>query len=500
MTREEVQIIFGANADEVMKTVDKTTNYIENWQKKVENMQRGYTGWWAGELKKRELMEVASATRAAEAAAAITSQIKAAAMAKDIATNAAAQTAIAAGSVPANMAGGALAKAAESQFGHMVVGGVETVAGGYVFAKATGKLLGKVGDAEKDIEALAHGAKGLGKVFTEIQVIGHELLSGRWKQALSSFTRLLGFIGMGASAIPIVGAGVAGIIGNWHMRKELEKMGTGYTEENRETDKMQRAKLMDTLGELAKLGKITASQRAEFENESTPLAQKRLFQMFGGQSIDQMKDAAEAKKNEEKIRSSNWETFRKEGNFDSRIQSGMLQESILREEMNKLQRNSVEWTAKAIEAEKIHRDVLSATVEKAKAKADEAKRERDFTAEVTKIQTDAAIEIQNVKQKEAEGYMPTLQELAGRGIFRGQARWAMKDERLAKRAYEYGNVGQAESLIADRDKIYDSLHTRGVQPERAALHEIATINQRMAARLLEMGTVKSPLLTAPKMK
>lgn len=55
----------GIDAKSVQSGLSSVTGYVKSWQTKRKTDEEAYTSWWARELKQREEMEIASATRAA---------------------------------------------------------------------------------------------------------------------------------------------------------------------------------------------------------------------------------------------------------------------------------------------------------------------------------------------------------------------------------------------------------------------------------------------------
>lgn len=182
--------------------------------------------------------------------------------------------------------------------------GISSGSGGFSWSKVEKKIEkeGKhVGAeiAEAGAEGVATGA-GIGvgihvskSIFREMQVLLHEGIGGRWKQFVSSFSRLLGFMGLTAetllTSIPIIGTGVAAIWGNIWMRRSIKEQAGGYgTIAGTEgTEKIIGKRLEEEIHKLYEAGKITGAQRESFIHQLGSLSGIRNVQRALGGMLPQ---------------------------------------------------------------------------------------------------------------------------------------------------------------------------------------------------------------------
>jgi len=151
-------------------------------------------------------------------------------------------------------------------------------------------------------------------------------------------------------------------------------------------------------------------------------------------------------------------------------------------------KDRIEITKKQIELE-------SAKLELIRFETEEQRRQ----AEAQKIQANAERERQQIAKAELSQFMPTLQELSHRGIFRREARQIGRLERNIRRDFEFGNVSKAQQDLAARDKLYDSLSARGALPEREAARQQTELARRTAESLDELKNGKKALFVKPQL-
>jgi hypothetical protein len=172
-TEEEIKIKLGFNAE----AVTRGTNDLLDKQKRAAN---DYVNFWKKAISDRERAEIDYDVRAAARAnkAAKLTRVRAVVQAERAAVR---DAEIAAGSIPANLAGGALGGAA-------------------------------AGVAAKNVH-------GLGGIVRELGVLAREAYNGNWHKMLSSFTVLLSRMGSFAVYAARISAALAGIVGGYYMVK-----------------------------------------------------------------------------------------------------------------------------------------------------------------------------------------------------------------------------------------------------------------------------------------
>ena len=254
------------------------------------------------------------------------------------------------------------------------------------------------------------------------------------------------------SFVPVIGAAAAGIWGNLKMRKALNEMNAdgGMSKEQRQMLYGQGKELNKYIAQLEKFGKLTADQvkmlSAFMAGGHITTAQNKLRELFpGGMSIEQARSDFEKQKAEQKE--------------EDRRRKAMA------ENLAKLNREELEAKKRMVE----------------------------LAASEARIREMAAQEIKQVQHHEYEKFMPTLDELS-HSRFGSTATGVRRLDRRIKREFLRGDVAGAQKDIGARDKLYDSLVSKGVIAERSESREIRDINARMQIRLEKMGTEQQPLV------
>jgi hypothetical protein len=473
MTREEVTLQFGTDTTQVPFGLDQATGYITQWEEKKKNVERGYTGWWAGELAKREELEIASAKKVIAEKAALQAKYN-----EEFFANQAAQHQIAQGSIPSN-----LVRDAETA-------GAAGV--GARLARAGGKM------AEEGVE---HAAKA--GALSEGFVIVREALRGNFSRMAGSISRFIGLISSAALAITAeIGIPLAIIAGPsaykaYRARQAAAESGKDLTEFQRGAGEQADTRI-EALVRAGRLDPKTAEQyRKSLKNpDAVSGVLSSLGKLMPKGGLDELLQEPEKKRLDEEHTKKMAEWKREDMTAGQRATEDMMRQSRIKSEMAYLDKDSVAYKQKQLELDEAIRDGEKDAKEVAQQKTEQDKKQ----AELSKVKAESALRISEIHQHEAEKFLPTLEELAHHGIFGSQARSINRLDRRIKREFEHGDVSGANTDIGTRNKIYDSLAARGVLAERSEAREIRDLNKQMAIRLQAMGTPNSPMVITPKLK
>lgn len=404
---------------------------------------------------------------------------------------------IAAGSIPAGMAGGAAKLEQEAQWAaRLKAAGIEVEKGGH---------------------AMSTGAR----VWTESAVLMREGLRGNWSRMIGSFTILIGTIGSVVGvALAIVAAGDAvlellGVNGIFRHARDYMKARSEAAQSEKDLKKKveETSEMASTRVEgLEKAGVITKKQAEEMRNrlKENPTAEgvsgvlsdaNRLMHGAGIKDFDQLEErpernrilaeAAQKEKDDAREKMNDHDRQVADTNewWDKKMKLGQDD-------------GSLKYAQDKLEVARLEH-LVDEDIAKAKEKAAAAdKAATDQARERTKLVADAQLHADEIQQRHDESFMPTLQELAhASGRYGSQARRALLDEKRAKRDYERGDVAGAHAEIAARDKIYQSLSGAGIIAESPESREIRDLNKQLQIHFAAMpGTVKQPAWIKPTLK
>ncbi|MDE2103926.1 MAG: hypothetical protein KGL39_42210 [Patescibacteria group bacterium] len=407
---------------------------------------------------------------------------------------------IAAGSIPANMVGGAERMAKEAEYAERL-------------AKA-GIVVGK-GAHEMSVGA---------KVWTEGAVLVREGLRGNWSRMFGSFTILIGAIGSVVGVALGIVAAADGLFellgGNGLVRHFLDYRKARAGEEQSGKDLQEKTASTAEMGEtrvaaLERAGIIDKKQAENFKNrlkdknrtpESIGQVYSEINKLMPKGGLDELSAMPEKKRLDEehakKMLEFQREDYEIKGGIQSKLNNDQMTAHIIAEDMAKLDRNSIEYKKKQLELDDANRNVQKDQVELAKQKAEAAKKIADATREQAKLISEAQLRANETGERHDESFMPTLQELArAGGRFGSMARMAVQDEKRAKRDYMRGDVAGAHREIANRDRIYESLSGAGIIAESPEAREIKDLNKQLAIHFASMpGTPKVPAWIKPVLK
>jgi len=494
MIREEVELQFGVNNSRVPAGLAENIRAVEEYQTKLEARRNAIeiAGATKTSAQLRSIMKVREAERIAEI-----ERVKLVQMAANAEISA--------------------QQKAMNDASFMVLGAnrdrnavrtIETSASGVGFfgmaknAEKAGEELGKVG----------HAAGGFSTILRESAVLVREGLRGNFNRMLGSFSILAGAIS--AWAIPIL-AGVAavdaaselmggpGVYNTWKAFQEKNNSQAGTKEKFEDTADSLRQRV-DLMRQAGILDKETADnytsrlRKPTEENVGSILSATNKLMPKGGT------DALAAIPEINRLRAEHNKNIngvnRDELSGTSLLDFDVAHQRSLKLDILAIDTTSLSLTEKQLLAGKTQLELDEADKNVAEDQKKLQEDKNDLIREQTKIQQEAALRISEIQQREMEKFMPTLDELAGHGAFGSQARTIQRTDRRIKREFESGNVAGAQSDIANRDKIYDSLAARGVVAERSEAREIKDLNKQMAIRLSQMGTKNSPIVIVPNMK
>lgn len=508
MIKEEVQLQLGADASKFFSGVNQASGYMDSWVEKVKNIESGYTGWWAKELSKRDALVIASnekTTAALRASIAEKQAIQLVEIERVKLAQMAANAEIAAQQKSMNDSSFMVLGANKER---NAVSTIETGASGIGWFGAK--------KAADKVKKAGHAAGGFSTVLRESAVIVREGLRGNFTRMIGSFSILIEAIGAVAMAgLAVVGAadavfelfggnGIYRQVSSYFKAKSYEKesgkdlehkVGDASEIQSQRIDSMERAGLIDK--------KTAGDYRARLKQpgyESVSAVQIELNRIQGGRTVDQIADMPERQRLLDEAAKANKASQRDAMSPQDRLKSDANEWWSKKMALPARDDGSLKYAQDLLEVKRLEKIVTEEEAEATKTLTEEAQKQKDLASEKTKIQQEAALRISEIQQREMEKFMPTLDELASHGSFGSQARAIQRTDRRIKREFESGNVAGAQSDIASRDKIYDSLAARGVVAERSEAREIKDLNKQMAIRLAQMGTKTSPLIIVPNMK
>jgi hypothetical protein len=470
--REEVLVMMGADASAIERGLGVGRSHFNDYLNYIKTEEGKYSSWWNTELKKREEAEVAASVRAASRSIQARRLLRQREAARGLAADAeqaAANTVIAGGSLPAGWAERAAAQ------------------------KAARELEMKAAGALKDAAGHAHGASG---AMRELMVVVRELARGDVTRLPGSLSRLLGMIGLSTSGLLGVAAAAAEagavLYEVYQTRKAVKEEEQSQTRMDAGA-KIMAVKLRQDIANFEKVGKLNHETAERYQKilSAPTLERNRVvvdaLRKLGG-PVTKHDAEAEARADEEHAK--NVARYARE---DMNAQENLIMSGFkvleIKGEMAKLDRTGIEYKKKQLELDEAQRNLLldqkRFTEEKAALQTKINEEQRVFEQ--------AQLRIKDINQKEREKFMPTLEELAHHGRFGGQARSIGRLERRIKRDYERGDLGGADRDIASRNKIYDSLADRGVVAERTSLREIQKLNDEMRLHLKAIATGKAEL-------
>jgi hypothetical protein len=354
--------------------------------------------------------------------------------------------------------------------------GQGSIPAGWAEAAARGKaardLEAKAAEALKGATHSAHGAAG---AFKELMVVIREGARGDFKKMFSSLSILGTRVGLGLSSMAGIGA-VLAIAGaamfKWKEMKDAEAEEGESDKRLEDGNKTVSDRLRHQLENLEKAGKITHDQAVTVGNRLNAPSQggNHMVQDFirkhGGIVSDEtLKKMGEL---DEEHRKNSARYAREEMNLEEKVISDGFRVLRLKGEMAHLDRTSLEYKQKQVELDETQRDLLH----------DQKEMENQKTA-AQRRQLELNQEMKQIREGELSKFMPTLDELSHRGVFRSQARQALRLERQIKRDFEMGNVGKAQTDLAMRDKIYDSIADRKVLPQREERRRVSEIADQL---------------------
>jgi hypothetical protein len=479
MTREEAVVEMGVDSSSIPAGLGTGQGYVRKWVDDVKSEETKYTSWWNTELKKREEMEVTASVRAAsrsiQARKLLRERESARGMAAD-AEQAAANTVIGRGSLPAGWAEEAAAK------------------------KAARELEAKAAEGLKDVAKGAHGSAG---AFREVMVMIREVARGDLSRLPVSFSKLLSMIGL---SIPqMMGLGVAAAeVGA--ILYEMHKMDQAVAEQeqsglrNGEFARKQAKELKVHVGDMERVGKITHEEGVKLQKildggtlDRNSVVMKALREHGGVVT----KHDADAEARADKQHGENIVRNAKEAmNADEHFIMSGTKMLILKEEMAKLDRTGIEYKLKQLDLDEVEKDHLEAQKQLLQQNA-EAQQKINSAQEVYDRAKDR---LEHREERERDKFLPTLNELAHHGVFGHQARAIGRLDRRIKRELEFGNVSGADRDIASRNRLYDSLADRGVAAERADRFEVKELTAKMQKALSDIAEGKKAIKIVPQLK
>lgn len=474
--REEVLVALGIDNSAVEQGLGVNRNHFKEYLEYLKTDERKYSDWWNTELKKREEMEIASSVRAASRAIQARRLLRERETARELAANAeqaAANTVIGGGSMPAGWAERAAAQ------------------------KAGRELEMKAAEALKDAAGGAHGTAG---AFRELMVVIREGTRGDFKRMFGSMTRLLGMLGFSMTQMAGVAAGVVEAGAIIYYALSTRKAAAQNDQSEKDLDKGAgtiAGRLKTEIANLEKAGKLSHETAKQYDTilnhptmERNRVIQDRLRALGG--PITKHDAEAEARLDEEH-RKKLAAYAREDMTTSERLTMDHFKALSLKGEMAKLDRTGLEYKQKQIELDDAQRDILidQKKLEEEKAQAAQKANEEQ------RVYDEAKLRMADMQQREREKFMPTLEELAHHGKFGAQARAILRLDRHIKRDYERGDTAGADHDIAARTKAYDSLADRGVLAERAERREVKELTAKMQMHIAAIASGKVVLPVKP---
>jgi hypothetical protein len=476
MTKEEVLLSLGVDVSTMEGALGTGTSYANKWVENVKQQEQGYTGWWNRELKKREDMEVEASVRAASRsiqARRLLREREAARGAVAQAEQSAANTIIGGGSMPEGWAERGAAMKAGKELERKAMEAAEKGAA----------------------HGMSHGA------MREAMVVMREGLRGDSTRMFGSATRLLGMLGLGLAEMTGIGAIIAEVAGigmAWWSARKAEK------EEKKSEDRLSAGtgaiagRLKSEIENLEKAGRISHEQAEKIAQRLvSPSAQgNRMAQEFirqhGGFVSDH--DLKEMRRLDAEHQKKFTEGARDGMNTSERVTAGLLQQHLLKDQMAKLDRTSLDFKRKQLELDEVQINLAKDLNKRDEERAEAAHK----LAEEQGVYDQAKLRMAEIQQRDRERFMPTLDELAHHGRFTRDARSIQRLERRIKRDFERGDIHQADVDIAAHDKAYNSLAGRHVIAENSTLRELRDINAEMQIHLKNIAEGKKALLMRPE--
>jgi len=442
MTREEVSIAVGADVTTIEQSLGMGRNYFARWGRELKSDGEKYTEWWNAELKKREDAQLASDVRMAQRSNLARRLFRQ--RAEGAAERAA--TEIGKGSIPESWQKMSEYSKQSAQTASDAWRGFNKTTSGEIIS-ASGKFSQTFRTAVKSIFGSETSALIKGGIYGAIIAGG---VAG-WK-ALTKFM---------ADTL----YGVNGITGErdaWG--KFLEGRRKDLRKEREQADKDRAAQAEADKERISNFEKIIKK-----ENELQEVRQGiyEEGQSSPGNALQARIDHLES---ELAIKNSRLGTLTAYGPFGSQVGT---EQQILEAQ---------------IEAEKVKLELLKAQNQQ---KDKQSARDKDLL----EIQKEQA----NIGKKELQSFMPTLQELSKRGVFRREARQIGILERQIGRDLQMGDFGKAEADLAQRNKLFDQLSAKGVLPERDAVRRQAELARRQTELLEGIADGKKTLNVKAKM-
>jgi len=471
--REEVLVALGIDNSAVERGLGVHRSHFQEYLNFQRSEEGKYSNWWNTELKKREEMEVAASVRAAFRAIQARRLLRERETAREVAANveqAAANTLIGQGSLPAGWMEQAAAKKAGKELEEKA-------------AKAA------IEQAEKKVSA---------GVMREAMVLVREGFRGDFTRMFGSASKLLGMLGLGITqmlGIGVIIGEVAGIASAWWSMRKAEKAETASETRLDNVQKGIAERLKAEINNLEKAGRVSHEEAQKMAQRlNVPSAQgNKMAQDFirkhGGVISD--KDLEEMKRLDEEHQRKVSENGALEMNAHDRLSSALVRQMVLKDEMAKMDRATIDYKKKQLELDEAQHqaDIASKDIQAEKLELQQKINQEQQVVDQAKLR------IANIEQSEMEKFMPTLDELAHHGRFGRQARSISRLERHAKREFERGDVVGAKHDIDQRNKVYDSLADRHVVAQRTSLHEIQTLNAEMNLTLKKIAKGEAILKT-----
>ena len=357
--------------------------------------------------------------------------------------------------------------------------------------------------------AVSHGANT--SIFREIQVLLHEGIAGRWKQFVSSFSRLLMFMGLTAetlvSGIPIIGTAAAAIFGNLSMRKSLAEQAGGYgtIQASQETAEIIGKRLAEEIGKLQAAGKLTDAQAGGLRNalgtrtiggvESVQRALAGLLpQGFATPlpSIDEQKKKADAlAASEQKQLDELLNKKRDEFDVEKNIAWKNEEIALLKKQMAGMDKDSLAY-------HQANADLIGYELQLEKDKTQQAEQQKDLAEKTKQWQEWSGHAARDYMRGQIEAAMdeaeyPTIAELAGR-------RFTSRLDKMYGKGgiYDLGGgnnpyaANAQDYLLAQKQQIWDREHGNNGAADQDRLRMVAERNY-----LVDQG-VASPQMMLSK--
>lgn len=549
MTQEE-EILIRLGIDTT--SMRAGTNAALDLQKKA---SLEYVGFWESAMAKKTAAESAANDKSIAAARAVAKakiEIAEAEAARIIAIN----EGIAAAGAGGGGFGGAGRTAQDVRDANglerdaEIIGGVGAGASGaaYAFDKA-GKLLGKIGEDGKLIKGVETAAEGLVKVgheagslstvMRESMVIVREGLRGNWTRMAGSFTILIGAIGSVVGvALAIVAAADAAfeLLGGNGMYRHIRDFIKAKAGEKESGESLKKAEentaemLRKRVEDLQRAGAISEKDATMYmgklksgTNEDINFVLGATNPLIKNQSAEDQVKTVEKEKEiariKEQERKAELAAQRELMGHQEKMNSLTKEWEDLRDEIAKLDKDSVAYAQKSVELHQLEKQVAQERIEQAKEAAELQKEYDADEKDIAKIQ-------RKISQIDVQDALPTIEDLAGKSYTDelnsayGPAKWKKvgrgRFARWVKTGGEFdlsagdGPFAQAaqEAELAKKQEQWDIIHGNAQWQYNPVTGENELIggqaledrSRRVAAEnLLSRAGLETPEMKAAKM-